>query len=263
MINDLVTALISPLGTALLLWAVALLMWVVNGRGRLGRPSFRGCRTGPLLASLGFAWLLLWSLPVASDALRGTIELQAGPREIRDLPTQTVAVVLGGGVSGPRAPMRPDPDLGAAADRLWHAARIYHAGKAKRLLLSGGTTRTGDGSEAQAMRTVLRDLNVPDNALWLEDASTNTASNAQQTAQLLKSQNIQSILLVTSALHMPRARAAFERTGLKVYPAPTDFEVIPMPLEPYRVLPDTSALLGSSRAFKELVGQWLGRWVGR
>ena len=260
MINDLVTALISPLGTALLLWAAALLIWVVNGRGlHQGRRSFRGCRTGPILASLGFAWLLLWSLPVASDALRGAIELQAGPREISELPQQTVAVVLGGGVSGPRAPMRPDPDLGSAADRLWHAARIYRAGKAQRLLLSGGTTRTGDGSEAQAMRAVLRDLGVPDSALWLEDASTNTASNAQQTAQLLKAQNIQSILLVTSALHMPRAKAAFERAGLKVYPAPTDFEVIPMPLELHRILPDASALLGSGRAFKELVGRMMGR----
>ena len=268
MINDIVTSLISPLGTALLLWSVALLVWVMNGRGHVslhpggtwpGRRPHRGCRTGPILAILGFAWLFIWSLPTTSDALRGAIELGAGPRTLTDLPHQPVAIVLGGGVSGPRPPMRPDPDLGSAADRLWHAARLYHAGKTPKLLLSGGTTRTGDGSEAQAMRRFLLDMGVPNSAIWLEDASINTASNAQHTAQLLRDQQITSALLVTSALHMPRARAAFEHAGIQVYPAPTDFEVIPMPLELHRFLPDASALLGSSRAFKELIGLWVAK----
>src|SRR5690606_3989740 len=110
-----------------------------------------------------------------------------------------------------------------SADRVWHAARLYHAGKAQRLLLSGGTVRTGDGSEAEAMRRLLLDLGVPDEALGLEDASVNTSSNAARTAELLRAAGIDHILLVTSALHMPRARAAFERTGLTVFPAPTDF----------------------------------------
>lgn len=144
-------------------------------------------------------------------------------------------------------------------DRGWHAARLYHAGKAKVLLLSGGSVRTGDGSEADAMRRVLLDLGVPDQALWLEDASVNTASNAEHTVALLQSPHIDSILLVTSALHMPRARIAFERAGVNVSPAPTDFEVIPMPLDLRQVLPDASALNGSARAMKEFVGRWGGR----
>lgn len=248
--SDLVTALVSPLGTALCLWALSLLMLLRDGAWR---------RRGLALGVIGFAWLLLWSLPVASDALRGALENQAGPRELAVLPVQRVAVVLGGGVSGPRPPQRPDPDLGASADRLWHAARLYHAGKARQLLLSGGTVRTGDGSEAEAMRSVLRDLGVPDAAILLEDASANTAGNAGRTAELLKAQGIESILLVTSALHMPRARVAFERAGLTVFPAPTDFEVIPMPLDLRQLLPDAAALNGSARAMKEFVGRWAGR----
>lgn len=66
-------------------------------------------------------------------------------------------------------------------------------------------------------------------------------------------------MLVTSALHMPRARAQFERAGLRVVPAPTDFEVIEMPLDLLQVVPSTAALDGSARAFKELLGRWVGQ----
>ncbi len=267
MINDIVTALISPLGTALVLWSLSLILLAFapgdsDGESRISRrgsKANRWIRASRMLGVLGFSWLLVWSLPVASDSLRGAIENQAGPREISALPTQPVAVVLGGGVSGPRPPQRPDPDLNAAADRLWHAARLYHAGKAKQLLLSGGTMRTGDGSEAEAMRQVLLDLGVPEKAIWLEDASVNTASNAERTAKLLREKKIASVLLVTSALHMPRARAAFERAGITVHTAPTDFEVIPVAMGLYRVLPDAGALLGSSRGMKEIVGRWVSR----
>lgn len=247
MISQLVTALVSPLGTALLLWTLCLLL--ISRHRRLGLA----------LGMLGLAWLLLWSTPLASDALRGAIERQAGPRLLTEAPVNAVAVVLGGGISGPRQPERPDPDLGASADRVWHAARLYHAGKARHLLLSGGTVRTGDGSEAEAMRQFLLDLGVPGSAIWLEQDSQNTAANAERTADWLRQRGIARITLVTSALHMPRARAAFERTGLQVDPAPTDFEVIPLPLDLQSLLPDAGALNGSARAMKEMVGRWAGR----
>ena len=58
---------------------------------------------------------------------------------------------------------------------------------------------------------------------------------------------------------MPRARALFKRQGLVVHPAPTDFEVVERPFDVFRVLPDAEALEGSGRAFKEVVGRWVGR----
>ena len=67
------------------------------------------------------------------------------------------------------------------------------------------------------------------------------------------------MLLVTSALHMPRARRLFEATGLRVIPVPADFEVIDRPIDLLQVVPDAADLQGSALAFKELVGRWLGR----
>ncbi len=67
------------------------------------------------------------------------------------------------------------------------------------------------------------------------------------------------MILVTSALHMPRARRAFERAGIAVIPAPTDFEVAPGPFDPLDLLPNAGALDGSGRAMKEWVGLWARR----
>ncbi|WEN42122.1 hypothetical protein CKCBHOJB_01707 [Thauera sp. GDN1] len=254
MFGKLLAAFISPLGTSL---ALGLLCAVLLACA--GRAAWR--RLGMGLGVVALAWLWLWSTPLVSDALRGAIEAKAGPRDIDAVATAPVIVVLGGGVSGPRLPLRPHPDLGASADRMWHAARLYRAGKSPALVLSGGTVRTGDGSEAEAMRAFLLDLGVPDAALLIEAASEDTATNAAHTARLLLAQGIDSAVLVTSALHMPRARQAFERAGLRILPAPTDFEVIDVPFDVLRIVPDAGALQASARAMKEIVGLLAGRFA--
>jgi uncharacterized SAM-binding protein YcdF (DUF218 family) len=103
--------------------------------------------------------------------------------------------------------------------------------------------------------SVLQDFGVPPSATLLEDASRNTRENATMTAALLRQRGIDKILLVTSALHMERARRYFVVEGLSVEPAPTDFEAVPEVEGVLRFLPDAESLLGSARAFKELVGQ--------
>ncbi len=251
MMAKLVALLVAPLGTALALGLLGVLLLM------FARTAARRWAFGLLVCSLG--WLTLWSLPVASDALRGSIEARAGERVLGLLPRASAAVVLGGGLSGPRLPQRPDADLGRAADRVWHAARLYHAGKVPLLVLSGGVVRTGNGSEAKAMRSLLLALGVPGSAILLEENSTNTQGNVAHTVAVLRSRGLQQPLLVTSALHMPRAQAEFERAGAAVTPAPTDFEVIDQPQDLLQWLPSSDALEGSGRAFKELLGQLVGR----
>lgn len=247
--GKLVTALISPLGTSLLLALIGLVL--LSGR--------RWRNFGVVAGFSAIVWLYVWSTPIASSVLRGWIESQAGPRAISAIQPAPVMVVLGGGITGPQSPLRPDPDLGAAADRLWHAARLFHAGKAQRLVLSGGITSSSHGSEAAAMKRFLLDLGVPSDKMQLEESSVNTSTNAMFTTRLLKVDNIHTVILVTSALHMPRARDAFERAGLKITPAPTDFEVIDVPFDLLRIVPDADALQGSARAMKEIVGRVVGR----
>jgi uncharacterized SAM-binding protein YcdF (DUF218 family) len=98
------------------------------------------------------------------------------------------------------------------AGRVWYAARLFHAGKAPLVLLSGGGDLERQAfSEARAMAVFLQDLGVPAQAIALEKTSRNTRQSAAFSAALLKSRGIEHILHVTSVLHMPRAVALFTR----------------------------------------------------
>ena len=112
------------------------------------------------------------------------------------------------------------------------------------------------------MRQFLSDLGVPPDAVLIEEQSRSTYENAQHTAQLLQRHEIKQILLVTSALHLPRALATFRAARIDALPAPTDFEVMPEPPHPLRWLPDAEALFDSTRALKEYLGLWVYRWRG-
>lgn len=246
-ISKLAIAIISPLGSAILGGLIALLV------GFLG---FR--RLALVLGVLSVAWLWVWSLPATSYALRGYLESQHSPMAVEATPEAEAIVVLGGG-TWPMQFDQPYPNLGAASDREWHGARLYQAGKAPFLILTGGhDPQFSATSSAETMRRFMADLGVPESAMVLEDQARNTTENALFTAQILRDRGIKRILLVTSALHMPRSVALFERQGLEVVPAATDHEVRPQPAW-RRWMPSTDALDGSSRAIKEVVGKLVGR----
>jgi uncharacterized SAM-binding protein YcdF (DUF218 family) len=243
------TQLAYPLSLCLLLVPLGLLLR--RGRWR---------RMGATLITFGLGWLLLWSLPLPSFWLRASLERKNPPRALADFPPTAAIIVLGGGIEPPRSGWRDYPDLSSAADRVWFAARLYHAGRAPLVVLSGGTldqslTAT---SEASAMATFIEDLGVPASALLLEDQSRTTSENAINTIALLHERGINEALLVTSAMHMPRALGVFRKLGLNVIAAPTDFEAVP-PVGPWflRWMPDSDALDGSSRALKEYAGYWV------
>lgn len=245
-LSRLVAALISPLGTALLLGFLA-----------LGLTFTRWRRGAVIFGGAGLLWLGIWSLPVASGWLLDRLEAPYPVVAVQLLPAKPAMVVLGGGMV-PAADRMVLPRLESGADRIWHAARIYHAGKAPLIVLSGGRPGLTRQSEAEAMQAFLLDLGVPEQALVMEEESTNTSENAEHTARILIESDITDILLVTSAFHMSRAKALFEAQGLRVTPAATDYQALPA--NGWRGwLPSTRALDVSSRAFKELVGRRVGR----
>lgn len=239
MLSKFVIWLLSPLGTALCLAGLA---FVLVGRRHL--------RNGMALAALAFVWLWAWSTPVLSLWLRASIEDQFAQVAIAAVPKAQAIVVLGGAMSPPSG-RSTEIDLHAAADRVWYAARLFHAGKAPLLLLSGGSDMSAAYPEARAVAIFLVDLGVPEQAMVLEEHSRTSRDNAAFSATLLKARGINHILLVTSALHMPRALALFSRQGLQVIPAATDFEGIQAPPPGALAwLPDALALDGSGRAIK-------------
>ena len=113
------------------------------------------------------------------------------------------------------------------------------------------------------MQSLLEEWGVPDASILAEAASRNTYENAMLTRQVLAERGLHRVLLVTSALHMPRALATFTSAGIDAVPAPTDFTVT------YRehrtvidFLPDAKALSRTTEAIKEYVGYAYYRWQG-
>ena len=215
LLEKILTLLFAPLG---IMFGTAVLALILLTIGR---------RRGAILILMFLvAWGWVWSTPFLGSILLGRLvdRDHYPPHYAEELSAGDAVVVLGGGVL-PVSGALVYPDLTSAADRIWHAARLYHAGKAPLIIASGGNVwpRLRRQSEAEAIRVVLNAFGVPDDVIVTEDRSRNTRQNAVFTANLAVSRGIRRVLLVTSALHMSRAEAAFKRVGLDVVPAAVDF----------------------------------------
>jgi uncharacterized SAM-binding protein YcdF (DUF218 family) len=144
-----------------------------------------------------------------------------------ELPSADAIVLLGGGTE-PFSPPRRTVELNGSGDRVFYAATLYHEGKAPAILSSGGRLpwdADNDSPPAVEMQEILLELGVPEQDIWMEKFSVNTEENARFATPILKEKGVESILLVTSAAHMPRAFYLFNQEGFEVIPAPTDFNV--------------------------------------
>ncbi|HYW91997.1 MAG TPA: YdcF family protein [Gammaproteobacteria bacterium] len=247
-LQKIITQLAYPLDASLLLAIIAVLvLWA--GRRRLGL----GCLV------LAIAWAWLWSTPVVSNALRLTLEHRYPDKPVAQYARADAIVVLGGALVPAVPPKFPYPDLLPEADREWQAARLYHAGKAPLVIASGGRLPWlgVNTPEAVAMRKFLVALGVPAGAIVLETHSRTTRQNAVDVKPILERLDVHKVLLVTSALHMPRALATFRGEGIDAVPAPTDFDVRPRPYNLLSFLPDSDALANSAQALHEYAGMFV------
>jgi len=81
--------------------------------------------------------------------------------------------------------------------------------------------------------------------------------------RLLDKRKVKRILLVTSAIHMPRALATFRTLGITAIPSPTDYlEVDRKNFEIKDFLPNIDALGDTSLAVREYLGIMAYRWRG-
>jgi len=212
-LSKLLPLLVYPLGVALLLLLAALiLLWQ--------RPRW----AATAIVTAGLILVISGNGAVASAMLR-SLEWRYLPPPT--LPQAEAIVVLGGAIKT-HEPPRPWIDVTEQGDRVLHGARLYLNEKAPLLILSGGRITWGEdqkGSEAEDMAQLAVALGVPQSAIVIEPNSLNTRQNAVNVQTILNERSLQRILLVTSALHMPRALAVFQNLGIDAIPAPTDFHV--------------------------------------
>ncbi len=191
-----------------------------------------------------------------------------------EIPAADVIVVLGGGTE-PAAYPRPSVEVNGAGDRVLYAAALYKEGKAVHILLSGGNIswlNEGTTTPAEDMASILIAIGIPEEALWLETISQNTYENALYSKEILAENEIERILLVTSALHMPRAVALFEKQGIEVVPVPVDFSITEdespqdhgsnLQTKIINVIPQAGNLSLTTNAMKEYIGYFIYKLQG-
>lgn len=191
---------------------------------------------------------------------------------LKELPTADAIVVLGGATRPQKYP-RPWVDLMEEGDRIIHGARLFQQKKAPLLILSGGRIdwQNNNVSESADLATVAKAFGVPDSAILQDPTSLNTYQNAVNVKQILQQRGINRVLLVTSAMHMPRSIAIFKKQGIDAIPAPTDFLISEEELRssqdtlPEKILnlfPDAVALHHFARSTKEYIGMGVYRLRG-
>jgi uncharacterized SAM-binding protein YcdF (DUF218 family) len=230
----------------------------------------RNWQVALLVLALAILWLggNRW----VANSLTRSLEWQHLPSG--DLPLADVIVILGGGTDSQEYP-RQTPELNGAGDRVLYGAYLYQQGKSSRLLLSGGRIDWMDASSsapADEMAVILQIMGIPAEALIREDRSLNTYENAVFSANILTELGVSKVLLVTSAMHMPRSVALFEHAGIEVIPAPTDFKVTQQGWDSLfnagwhtyliHFFPDVSNLNQTTAVLKEYIGMLVYRWRG-
>jgi uncharacterized SAM-binding protein YcdF (DUF218 family) len=226
-VEKLLTALALPCGLIWLAICFALYLSV-----RLGRKGF-----SVLLAAVLIAYTLGGN-PLFGGWLVGTLE-----NRFRSIDPLTGApfdllVVLGGDVCN---------------DRSMLAARLYHRGKANRVVTTGSPIEApGPALPKAAEQTaeVLQDVSVPPSAITMIDGR-NTAEEMRNLARLVRDAPPARVGLVTSAWHLPRAMRLAKGAGLAVYPVPARFESEELSPLPICLVPSPEGFRMTHIALKE------------
>ena len=247
-LQRLITALLMPLPLGLLL----------AGAGLVLLAASRWRRSGWLLAVGGLATLLLAALPGVSRPLMAGLERPYPPRPAADCPRAEAIVLLGGAVQ-PLLVGEVRGRLHRGSDRVWEAARLWHAGCAPRVVVSAGGRIELPvlAAESAAIGALLVDLGVPSGALVLEAESRNTQGNAAFSREVLAPLGVRRVLLVTSAWHLRRAVALFAATGFEVLPWGADYRAVAACRGLECWLPSAGALEATGLAVKEYLGYWV------
>lgn len=244
-LSKVLTFLISPL-----VWFFALMIWSYKTKDESKRKK---------LFFSALALLYLCTNSFLMDEVARAWE-PVTPDYYMTNEKYDVAIVLGG--IGRIDERQKRFDFGYSGDRLFQTLELYHRGRVKQILFSGGSgsIRYPEHKEALYVKKYLNTIHIPDSALIIESESKNTYENAAYSKKILDSLKFNgSILLVTSAFHMPRSMATFKKAGFtNVTPYLTNRISGPRRFDwDHCFIPNSDALI----TWNMLVHEWLGYLV--
>ena len=188
----------------------------------LTRSRFARAGTRFLIASVTLL-VLIGVLPIGT-ALTLPLEARFPPWQPgQNAPTGII--VLGSAINPAISAGRGDVALTDAAERITAAVELARRYPNARVVYSGGNGGLSVSAPPEAVYAtrLIEELGVPRSRITLEGGSRSTAENAEFTAKLVLPKPGERWLLVTSAMHMPRAIGTFRKVGFPVEAYPVDY----------------------------------------
>ena len=252
-LNKIIGYLISPVGFGMMLVAAAVLARV------LGRRRLAGWAAVLALANF-WIWSTPWMTQWMGAALEAEFLVNGHVPSVESLPQADVIKLHGGGM-GSNTNVSSYAEMWTSADRVWHAARIWKAGKVPRIFVT-----------CDADIELLTDLGAPRAAIDNASTARNTEEEAKAVARMFECSECSNVekkpkvLVVTSAWHMKRTMLMYQKyaPNVEAIPAPCDFENTFAAQGEFgwrSVLPDPAAFMWNSIAFHEWLGYWGYKWL--
>ncbi len=267
------------------------------------RPGSSG-----MLVPMALLLLYLFSNPILAERMAGSLELEAVRQQNLETTspinvttgTPADAIIVVGKPTRPPLPPRPrsTPEVTEAGDLLLYTAELYQRGEVRPdglIVVNGGPrvglqarlecppgcapvagqAQSGANPEAVDMENFLIAYGVPEAIIEQDTEQTTLRRTAERLLRLLVTRGVGTrILLVTTALEMPRAAGTFrsvqyQNATFTVYPAPVDYYVsqpntseVRRRYTPQDLLPNVEAFLLASKAWNEYLLQLLSFLLG-
>jgi uncharacterized SAM-binding protein YcdF (DUF218 family) len=166
-------------------------------------------------------------------------------------------LILGGSTS-----MTPALEV-QGGERVFAGYRLYYAGKAKKLLVSGRQNVRASDSDlhpAEEARLLLLQSGVPESAIEMLDGL-NTSEEISCLKEWMNT-NVKAgirIGILSDASHLERALSLCKSQGIQAVGIPSGFVTNPFVPNPSIIIPSSSNLSKTEAFIYEVLGRWLGR----
>ena len=237
-LHKLLPLIISPLGLVIFLIIIGICLrrwWIIT---------------------LSCFVLLLSSLPITAQFIWRDLEKQYPPKALSEFGSYDAVVVLSGMLSpfeygGTLRVEWGDPD------RFFAGIDLLKSGKAPTLIFTRGKMPWSNlPAEGELLKSKAVELGINESQILLSNIVANTSEEAEAVAQLISSNGIKRIVLITSSFHMPRAKLLFDKQGIDSVPFATDFKATGQTLSWLAFLPSAWGFGRTSEGIREYIGRF-------
>ncbi len=237
-LKKLIGILITPVNITLLLILTSLILFKY-------RPKI-----AQRFLVFSFLILLISSTPIVSNLLVQLIDEEIPMFEQQQGNIDYIVVLGCSHTTNDRLPVIAELKT-CSLERLMEAHRVslLHP---EALLITSGYAFTDEVSNAQKVKEAAISIGIPADKIIIEERPKDTEEEAELLYPLLKNKRF---VLVTNAIHMPRAYRYFQKENLSPLLAPTNLLYKGESSEMLSNLPNVSTLEKTTRALYELLGR--------